>query len=90
LKVTVRLHATLRRTGPEGIQSRLAVELEEGATVASLLRSLALDVAPEHLMVVVNRRRLEPEHRLEDGDEVDLFPPISGGIRPDSGLQSIA
>jgi len=57
----------------------LTVELEEGATVASLLNSLALEVAPEHLMVVVNRRRLEPEHGLEDGDEVDLFPPISGG-----------
>lgn len=61
------------------------MELEEGATVASLLRSLTLDVAPEHLMVVVNRRRLEAEHSLEEGDEVDLFPPISGGsgVPPD-------
>jgi molybdopterin converting factor small subunit len=47
--------------------------------VARLLNSLALDVAPEHLMVVANRRRLEPDTVLEDGDEIDLFPPISGG-----------
>jgi molybdopterin converting factor small subunit len=58
---------------------KLTVELEEGATVVSLLKSLQLEIAPEHLLVVIDRRRVDPEHRLNDGDEVHLFPPISGG-----------
>lgn len=57
----------------------MTVELEEGATVVSLLKSLQLEIAPEHLLVVIDRRRVDPEHRLNDGDEVHLFPPISGG-----------
>jgi len=79
LKVKVRLHATLRRHTPEGYQNRLEVELEEGATVASLLRKLNLGMEPEHLLIVTNRRRIEPEDALADGAKIDLFPPISGG-----------
>jgi molybdopterin converting factor small subunit len=79
LKVKVRLHATLRRHTPEGYQNRLEVELEEGAKVASLLELLELDVEPQHLLMVVNRRRVEPEDMLADGVKIDLFPPISGG-----------
>ncbi len=79
MEVTVRLHTILRRPSPEGLLGKLTVELEEGATVVSLLKSLQLEIAPEHLLVVINRRRVDPEHRLNDGDEVHLFPPISGG-----------
>jgi molybdopterin converting factor small subunit len=79
LKVMVRLHATLRRPTPEGYQSRLSLELKEGATVADLLKQLELGLEPEHLLIVINRRRVEPEVTLADGAEIDLFPPISGG-----------
>ena len=79
MKVTVRLHATLRRQTPEGYQNRLTVELAEGATVADLLQKLELGLEPEHLLIVTNRRRVEPEDRLADAMEIYLFPPISGG-----------
>ena len=79
MKIKVRLHATLRRHTLAGYQSRLAVELDEGATVSSLLKTLDLGMEPEHLLIVINRRRVEPEDALADGAEVDLFPPISGG-----------
>lgn len=79
MKVTVRLHATLRRQTPEGYQNRLTLELAEEATVADLLQKLQLGLEPEHLLMVANRRRIEPEDRLADGMEIDLFPPISGG-----------
>ena len=79
MKVLVRLHATLRRPTPEGYQNRLSVELREGATVADLLQKLELGLSPEHLLMVINRRRVEPEDTLVDGAEIDLFPPISGG-----------
>jgi molybdopterin converting factor small subunit len=79
LKVIVRLHATLRRPTSAGYQNRLTVELAEGATAANLLQKLELGLEPEHLLMVTNRRRIEPEDRLADGAEIDLFPPISGG-----------
>lgn len=79
MKVTARLHATLRRPTPNGLQNRLTVELEDAATVASLLETLAIDLAPEHLMVLIGQRRVYPGDTLEEGDEVHLFPPISGG-----------
>lgn len=81
MEVTVRLHATLRRPTPEGYQNRLTVQLEKGATIASLLNALELEIAPEHLMVVVNRRQVEPDFNLNEHDEVFLFPPISGGLK---------
>ena len=56
MKVTVRLHATLRRQAPEGYQNRLTVELAEGATVADLLQKLELGLEPEHLLIVINRQ----------------------------------
>jgi len=80
LVVRVRLHATLRRPTAEGLQSWLTIELAEKATVASLLNLLQLELAPEHLLVVINRQRAEPETELSDGDEIHLFPPISGGL----------
>lgn len=80
--VTVRLHATLRRPTPTGYQNRVRAELENGATVASLLEMLNLNIDPEHLMVLLDRRRVGPNHPLADGDHLDLFPPISGGANP--------
>lgn len=77
--VSVRLHSTLRRPTPTGYQSRFTVELDEEAGVADLLAALELDLSPEHLLVLIDRRRVGPEHRLQDGDQVQLFPPISGG-----------
>ncbi len=78
--VTARLNATLRRSTPDGYQSRLTVELDQGATVASLLEALNLEVAPENLMILVNRRQVDLDDTLSDGDEVHLFPPLSGGL----------
>jgi molybdopterin converting factor small subunit len=83
LKVNARLHATLRRATPDGPQNRVTVELEEGATVASLLSFLEIDMAPAYLLVIINKRRVEPDYLLSDGDEIDLFPPISGGRNSD-------
>lgn len=81
MKVTARLHATLRRPVSGGYQNRVTVELAEGATVASLLKALEIDMPPEQLMILIGTRRFEPGHPLQDGDEINLFPPISGGVK---------
>ena len=77
--VTVRLHATLRRQTEQGMQDRLELELEPGATVASLLEKLGLTEDDESVMLVVNRRMVVDDQPLADGDEIGLMPAISGG-----------
>jgi molybdopterin converting factor small subunit len=79
LVVTVRLHATLRRQTEQGMQDRLELELEPGATVASVLEKLGLTEDDESVMLVVNRRMVSADQPLADGDEIGLMPAISGG-----------
>lgn len=76
--ITVRLHATLRRQTAQGMQDRLELELEPGATAASVLAALGL-ADDESVMLVVNRRMVVSDQPLADGDEVRLMPAISGG-----------
>ena len=64
--------------------SQVTLELPEGATVgymaAEVLRvysEIAHD--PERLVVAVNREYRDHLYGLEDGDEVALIPPVSGG-----------
>lgn len=59
------------------------VELETGASVAGLLLKLRV---PEEgiwkaLAVAVNREYAGLGTLLQDGDEVALLPPVSGGLR---------
>jgi len=63
---------------------RLTMEMPEGATVGQLLDKLAGDYPglkklAEHTIVAVNREQVERGHRLRDGDEVALYPPVGGG-----------
>lgn len=81
IELEVRLFATLKeRAG----RPRLHVSLEEPADVSRLLAALAAEypsLAPalESTLVAVNREFAFPENSLASGDEVALFPPVSGG-----------
>jgi len=79
LVVTVHLHTTLRRKAEQGMQGRLELELESGATVASVLERLDIPADDEALLLVINRRMATPDQPLVDGDEVRLIPAIAGG-----------
>jgi molybdopterin synthase catalytic subunit len=79
--VRVRLFASLRQAVGMGT---LSYSLPDGATVADLVRDLAaeyprLPTAAGAIYASVNRVYAGQDTILQPGDEVGLFPPVSGG-----------
>lgn len=86
MRVTVRAFATVREALGSGT---LELDLPEGAVLADVVDRLA-DGSPRaatlkewlgsgHLQLARNRSHAAPETPLAEGDEVALFPPVSGG-----------
>ncbi len=81
MKVNVRLFAGLHDLlGKRDV----VLELAEGATVLQLREQLAKEypiVTPylTTLVCAVDEEYVPSEHRLQEGDEVALIPPVSGG-----------
>jgi len=81
MKVQVRLFARYREAAG---RDRVELELPEGGTVeaawaAVVERYPALLPYRPHTLFAVGRDYVNPEHPLQSGDEVCLFPPVSGG-----------
>jgi molybdopterin synthase catalytic subunit len=76
VKVRVRLFAGLRERAGKG---ELEIELPEGAVIADVWPAIALDGEPPGLLFARNREYAERETRLEEGDEIAIIPPVSGG-----------
>ncbi len=74
MRVTVRLFAGLRERAGTG-----KLELESVATVADVWPALDLGDEPAGLLYALNRAYVERTHELQDGDEVAVIPPVSGG-----------
>lgn len=77
--VTVHLHTILQKQTDQGLLDRLQIHLPEGTRLAELLVELDIELSPESLLLAVNGRIAEPGQVLEDGDQVNLMPAISGG-----------
>jgi len=81
IELTVKLFATLRdRAGQEAVP----VQLVEPATVRDLLEALARDHAAladalPSALIAVNKQYAFADTAVQAGDEVALFPPVSGG-----------
>ncbi len=81
LKIDVKLFAAYRdRLG----RSNLSLELEAGSTVAQLAERLVASYPKAFppavdLVVAVNQEYAESHQVLQEGDEVALIPPVSGG-----------
>jgi molybdopterin converting factor subunit 1 len=81
MRGTVKLFASLREAAG---RSEIEWELTDGATVETLFAHLqetlpALDGWADQTWIAVNRRYASLATALQDGDEVALFPPVSGG-----------
>jgi len=81
MRVTVKLFARLREIVGAG---KLERDLAQGATVDDLLNALhaefprLADLTPRTI-ISVNQEFAGPDRLLRDGDEVAIFPPVSGG-----------
>jgi molybdopterin synthase catalytic subunit len=81
MRIDVQLFATLRdRAGSKTV----SVNVAEGATVAQLLERVAAEyptLAPAlpSAVIAVNQEFAFPPTPVREGDEVALFPPVSGG-----------
>jgi molybdopterin synthase catalytic subunit len=74
MQIRVRLFAALRERA-----GTAELELPEGATVAQALARLGHVLDGVGAVMAVNRRYVDAETALREGDEVALIPPVSGG-----------
>jgi molybdopterin converting factor subunit 1 len=81
MRGTAKFFASLREAAGH---SEIGWQLAEGATVQTLIAHLqktlpGLKAWTDQAWIAVNRRYASAETVLQDGDEVALFPPVSGG-----------
>lgn len=92
MEIQIRLFATLKdRIGREII----SVQIPEGASVADLLKAIAetypaLQPYLPSTVVAINHEFAFPGDSLRPGDEVALFPPVSGGEADPSRPEIVA
>jgi molybdopterin synthase catalytic subunit/molybdopterin converting factor small subunit len=76
VRVTVRLFAALRERAGTG---RRELELPQGATAGDVFAALDIGAEPAGLSYAVNQEYAERSLALQDGDEIALITPVSGG-----------
>ena len=83
IRIAFKLFASLSDYLPSGHRgNRLELEVDEGTTVAEMIRRYNVPERSAHL-VLVNGHFVppgeRPRRRLQDGDELAIWPPIAGG-----------
>ncbi len=77
--ISVRLHTILQRETPHGMQRKLTLQLADGSSIGDVLRELEIQLPVDALLLVVNGRLCQPATILNNDDELDLIPALSGG-----------
>ena len=79
MKVLVKVYATLvKYVGGSIMHESLEVDLSENSTVGDLYDKLGIP-RDEVKTTFVNSVIRPPDHTLNEGDEVGVFPPVGGG-----------
>ncbi|MFU2489258.1 sulfur carrier protein ThiS [Thauera sp. WH-1] len=83
IRIGFKLFASLSDYLPDGHRgNRLELMMDEGTTVADVIHRYRVPERSAHL-VLVNGHFVppseRPKRRLQDGDELAIWPPIAGG-----------
>ncbi len=79
MRVRLRFFASLReRLGSEA-ESSVATGSTVGEVWATLVREHPA-IEAVRVRFAVNEEYVDADHRLADGDELAIFPPLSGGL----------
>ena len=83
MKIAFKLFASLSDYLPTGSRgNRIELDVDEGTTVGELIRRYQVPERSAHL-VLVNGVFVSPSdrfrHRLQEHDELAIWPPIAGG-----------
>ncbi len=79
IRIPVALHATLGKYRPDpATRAPFSMGFDAEATVADLVQALGMP-ADRPMLIVMNGKKVERDTPLEDGQLVDMFPPVSGG-----------
>lgn len=81
MKVRVKLFASFREIVGQG---ELRMEVVEGSTIGDVVSKLIekhprLSKISETMIYSVNKEYADSNRKLQDGDEIGVLPPISGG-----------
>jgi molybdopterin converting factor small subunit len=74
MKVKVKLFASLRTFGPD----EQVLEVPARTTIDDVVHILKIP-GTIRLLRIVNGEHRPADHRLQEGDELALFPPLAGG-----------
>lgn len=77
MKISLKLYTVLKEYLPENMENNL-LEIPDRATVSDIITLLKI---PQDLpkIILINNEQKTPESELCAGDELSIFPPISGG-----------
>ena len=81
IRLTVKFFASARDAVG---QKKVEIEVDKNMTVEKLLEYLmekysGLDDLKKQIIIAVNKDTVPKNRRLENGDEVAVLPPVSGG-----------
>lgn len=78
MRVTVKLHGTLRKFLPPGTSNAVVLDLADGASVADVVTRLGIP-AGHAKMIISGDQQLDLTSALHEGQEINVFPPLAGG-----------
>lgn len=78
MRVKVVLYGMLREKLAKESRGRVTLDLDEGSTIQDAMKSLGIN--PPILCVLNGVNERDSTRTLKDGDEIQFFHPIGGGI----------
>jgi molybdopterin converting factor small subunit len=77
MNITLKLYTVLREYLPEDFKDNI-LSIPDNSKVVDVINMLKI---PDDLprIILINGAQKKPESELSDGDELSMFPPISGG-----------